>query len=285
MNATTRRTMLIDAHTHVWHPMPDYPDLGATIVSPLADVPIELLDQYLDEHGVERAVLVQPMYPGEDNSYVADCAAARPDRYAAVCVVDPDRPGAAERLEYWVSERGCRGLRLRPHFAAEGESFGDAKTFSLWRKAEALDVVVSLLAGPEHLATVAELAGRFPAVRIVLDHMAFPDAVAGVDAAAFRALLKLALFENVHVKVSGYHHFSRQPYPYADGAPLFRGVVEHFGAERLIWGSDFPHVLLKCGYRRALALHERVHADLDRTALARIQGENAERVYWNANRR
>src|SRR3989304_3204534 len=99
--------------------MPDYPDPAATIVSPLDSVPIELLDQYLDEYGVERAVLVQPIYPGEDNSYVADCAAARPDRYAAVCVVDPGRPEAADRLEYWVDQRGCRGLRLRPRLPRE----------------------------------------------------------------------------------------------------------------------------------------------------------------------
>ena len=40
--------------------------------------------EYLTEYGVDRAVLVQPVYPGEDNGYVADYAARRPDRYAAV---------------------------------------------------------------------------------------------------------------------------------------------------------------------------------------------------------
>lgn len=270
--------------------MPDYPDPAATIVSPLASVPIELLDQYLDEYGVERAVLVQPMYPGEDNSYVADRAAARPERYAAVCVVDPDRPGSDERLEYWVRERGCRGLRLRPHFPREAASFGDPRTFPLWRQAEQLGIVVTLLAGPEHLPIVAELAGRFPGVPIVLDHLAYPDPTEGTEGVAFRRLLELASCKNVHVKVSGYYHFSRQPYPYVDCAPLFQKLVERLGPERLIWGSDFPHVLLKCGYRRALALHERVHTDLAKTDLDRILGNNAEKLYWttgkgNTNRR
>src|SRR6266852_1539281 len=98
--------------------MPTYPNPAGTIVSPLSDVPVELLMQYMTEHGVDRAVLVQPMYPGEDNSYVANCAAAQPDRIAAVCVVDPRQPEAADRLEYWVREHGCKGLRLRPRLVA-----------------------------------------------------------------------------------------------------------------------------------------------------------------------
>ena len=110
--------MLVDAHAHVWRAVPNYPEPATTTVSPASDVPAEVLDEYLAEYGVVRAVLVQPVYPGEDNGYVADCAARRPDRYAAICVVDPRTPAAADRLAYWVRERGCKGLRLRPRVAA-----------------------------------------------------------------------------------------------------------------------------------------------------------------------
>ena len=112
--------MIVDAHLHVWRPAPDYPDPGGTTVSPLCDVPLELFAQYMEEHAVNRAVLVQPLYPGEDNSYVADAAAGEPDRFKAVCVVDPRKPDAAERLEYWAGKRGCKGLRLRPRGARGG---------------------------------------------------------------------------------------------------------------------------------------------------------------------
>ena len=72
--------MLIDAHLHVWRAAPDFPNPGGTTVSPLSDVPVEVLRQYMVEFDVDRAVIVQPLYPGEDNSYVADCAAAEPQR-------------------------------------------------------------------------------------------------------------------------------------------------------------------------------------------------------------
>ena len=105
--------MIVDAHLHIWQVTSHFPDPGATIVSPLSEVPFTLLLEYMEEHTVDKAVLVQPIYPWEDNSYVADCAARDPDRFAAVCVVDPRQPDADNQLAYWVRERGCKGLRLR----------------------------------------------------------------------------------------------------------------------------------------------------------------------------
>src|SRR5579872_7242516 len=166
--------MLIDSHVHVWRPHPDFAQAGATIVSPHSPIPVELLDAYLDEHGLSRAVLVQPIYPGEDNSYVADCARARPDRYAAVCVVDPRQSDAAERLAYWVGERGCRGLRLRPRIAAESAIFSSPEIYPIWEKAAELRIVMSVMGGPEHLATLKSLARRYASVPIVVDHLGLP---------------------------------------------------------------------------------------------------------------
>lgn len=272
--------MLVDAHLHVWRAMASYPNPGGTIVSPLSDVPVELLDQYLAEHQVDRAVLVQPLYPGEDNSYIAACAAAQPERLAAVCVVDPREDAAPDRLEYWVRERGCRGLRLRPRVPAEGAVFGAAATFPLWERCRALNVVVNLLMNPEHLGALAALAERFPEVPVVIDHLGHPDIAAGVGAPGFQALLALARRPNVYVKITGQYYYSHQPYPFQDCWDFVRAVYDHFGAARLIWGSDFPHVLLKVGYRRSLRLPERAFGFLNDGDRALAMGQNAARLYW-----
>jgi predicted TIM-barrel fold metal-dependent hydrolase len=273
--------LIVDAHLHVWRAIPDYPNPTGTTVSLLSDVPVELLLQYMDEHGVDRAVLVQPMYPGEDNSYVADHAAAEPDRFAAVCVIDPRSPGAEDRLAQWVQERGCKGLRLRPRFPSEAASFGDPSTYPLWERAHSLKVVINLLASPEHLPMVAKLAERFADVPILLDHLAHPDPRAGVSSPQFQALLRLAVFSQVYVKVSGYYYFSTQTYPYADCHDLFRALYDRFGPGRLIWGSDFPHVLLKTGYRRALLFAQRTFPFLSASDLELMLGGNAARLYWS----
>lgn len=275
--------MIIDAHLHIWRSTSDYPDPAATIVSPFSDVPVELLADTMDEHGVARAVLVQPLYPGEDNSYVADCAAAEPDKYAAVCVVDPTRPDAANRLEYWVNERGCKGLRLRPMMAGEEQAFGHPDSDPLWQRADALGIVINIVARPRHVPTIHALAERFPNVPTIIDHMAHPNVKAGVRSDAFQVLLNLARFPNIYVKPTGYYYFSQERYPYQDCWDFFNAVYDHFGPERLIWGSDFPHVLLTTGYRRSLLMQERVYSFLTPDELAAIMGENARRLYWNGD--
>jgi L-fuconolactonase len=274
--------MLIDAHLHVWRAVPDHPQPAVTTVSPVCDVPLELLEQYMAEHGVERAVLVQPLFPGDDNSYVADCAAAAPERFAAVCVVDPRAAEAPDRLDYWVSQRGCRGLRLRPRVPAEAACFGQPTTFPLWQRAERLGVVVNLLCGAEHLPTVAELAARFPGVSIAIDHLGHPDPAAGVDAPGFQALLALADHPRVFVKVSGQSYVSRRPYPHDDLRDMVHALYDRFGPRRLIWGSDFPHVLLKSGYHRALRLPERAYDFIPAADRDLLLGENARTLYWPA---
>lgn len=272
--------MLVDSHLHVWRRTDTYHDPMSTTVSPYSDVPLELWLEYMHEHRIDRAVLVQPVYPGEDNSFIADCASSDPDRLAAVCVVDPSKPDASDQLEYWASERGCRGLRLRPKITGEATSFGDLTTHRLWERAGDLNLVVSLLADPEHLSTIASLAECFPDVDIVIDHMAHPDVDKGVDAPMFQALIELARYPRVFVKVSGYYYFSRQAYPYADCWDLFHALHNQFGSSRLIWGSDFPHVLLKSGYLRCLMMQQRFYQFLSAADLDLIMGANAAELYW-----
>jgi predicted TIM-barrel fold metal-dependent hydrolase len=217
------------------------------------------------------------MYPGEDNSLIADAARAQPDRYAAVCVVDPRLPEAPDRLEHWVKERGCRGLRLRPAFAPETPAF---ENDALWERCRKLGVVVGVLARMEHVAAIARRAARFPDVPIIVDHLAHPDPAAGTAAPPFQALLALADRPNVLAKISGFHNFSKRPYPHEDCDGFFKAVLERFGPGRMIWGSDFPHVLIKGGYGPVVRHLERRYPELGAADRDLIQSKNAERLYW-----
>ena len=273
--------MIVDAHVHVWKADPTYPNPSVTIMSPTSDVPVDLLRHYMDEHGVGRAVLVQPMYPGEDNSLVADAARAEPERFAAVIAVDPRAGDAPDKMEYWVRERGGRGLRLRPSFPGEAAGF---ESDALWKRAERLGVVISVLGRMEHVAAIRSRAERFSAVPVIVDHLAYPDVTAGVRSPAFQSLLDLARLPNVLVKPTGFYYHTKQGYPYDDCADFFRAVYDRFGPGRLIWGSDFPHVLLKADYGRTLHLYERRYPYVSRPELDLMLGTNAERLYWKRER-
>ena len=270
--------MIVDAHAHIWRPVTPGSSSIATIVSGEADISVELFRKTLDQHGVDRSVLVQPVYPGEDNSYVAETAVREPDKFAAVCVVDPRKPEAAQRLAYWVTERGCRGLRLRPQIAGEEASFGDPATFPLWEAAERLGIVVNLLCNFEHLGTAAKLAERFPDVPIIVDHLAHPPMP--ISAAEMQPLLNLSRFSRVYAKLSGFYYFSSEDYPYLDCVELVRALYDQFGPQQLLWGSDFPHVTARSGYDRALSIVEQAFKWLTADERQLILGDNALRLYW-----
>ena len=244
----------VDAHLHLWRTVAGETPHVHTIVPPQTDVPVDWARHVMHDHAMDRAVLVQPVFPGEDNSYIArSChrltgAGARP-----VCVVDPRVPRTNARLA--VRRQGCRGLRLRPHTRSRKRPFfTHPSTYPLWEAADRLRIVISLLAGPPHIAMIDACTSQYPDVRIILDHLAYPDPAAGPKSADFRRLLELASHANVFVKVSGYHHFSQEPFPFHDCWELFRSVYDHFGANRLLWGSDFPHVLRTTDYASCISM-------------------------------
>jgi L-fuconolactonase len=271
--------LVVDSHLHVWRAAEGDSGSLRTIVPPQADVPIELARETMAEHEVERAVLVQPVFRGEDNSYVAECARREPRKFAAVCYVDPRRPEAATRLAHWVGQ-GCRGLRMRPRLPDEASCFGDPATYPLWQAAADANVVVSLLASVEHAPAIAKLAERFGECAIVVDHLGHPNTSPNTCVAEFRPILDLARHKRIHLKLSGFHHFSRARFPYHDCQGLVRAAYDHFGSERLLWGSDFPHVLLASSYARCRLLVAEMLGELSAQERHAVLGGNALALYW-----
>jgi predicted TIM-barrel fold metal-dependent hydrolase len=171
-------------------------------------------------------------------------------------------------------------LRLRPKVPGEAAIFGHADTYPLWEAAERLGIAVNVLGNFEHLAATAQLAERYSSVPIVIDHLAHPPRPD--DLASLAPLVELSRFPRVYVKLSGFYYFSQAPYPYADCRKLLRAVYDSFGPSRLLWGSDFPHVLLKASYGGALALVDRLCPGLPAAERELILGQNAAALYWPA---
>lgn len=77
-------------------------------------------------------------------------------------------------------------------------------------------------------------------VRVVVDRCGRPDPAAGLDAPGFRELLRLGAQGRWVVKPSGPVKFSARPHPYDDVWPHIRALLEVFGPDRCVWGSDWP---------------------------------------------
>lgn len=238
---------MIDAHTHIWTLEPERYPWQQT----LAHVPVpteaasgELLLREMDAAGVAGAVLVQPSVYGWDNSYLCDVLQAHPTRFAGVCLVDPGDPRAPQELARW-NRAGCQGLRINLIAQRDVDWLLAAGMRPVWSQAIALNMSLSLQMLPAHAAVVAELAAGCAELTIIIDYLG-PDAFH--VAAGRKAVRALARRPNTMYKVLALGMDSHEPHPYRDLWPLYETAAEAFGAERLLFGTDFPHVYLTGSY-------------------------------------
>lgn len=236
---------VIDSHVHILSDDPSrYPSAPGRGVTPVgwpngAAGTVDALNAAMDAAGVEGAVLVHFARYGYDNSYYADSASRFPGRFTCVGVVDPAASDALVQLEYWVRERGVRGLRFSTREATAW--LDDTRTDALLTSASRLRVPVCVTGAEAHLVRLGALAKQFPELPFVLEHMgsAIREESAWLPEAGLAALLGLAALPNVYLKVS-----TRNLIPGARPAAVveatLREITSRFGAQRLMWGSNYP---------------------------------------------
>lgn len=231
--------MIVDTHVHVVsddkvrHPLAP----GATGWSTEVTNPVEALVEAMDAAGVERATLVQPVGTyALDNSYHADSALRYPDRFVSVGILDPVAADAADKLTYWVSDRGMKGMRLVSEAGAD-----DARADAFWRRAEELKVPLSLAGGgqPARIDAMRAMAARHPNVMAAPDHMAGWSNAGDQRVEMTRALVDLASLPNTYLRISS---TSLGPYESLNPAEkeMFQRVIAAFSPKRVMWGSNFP---------------------------------------------
>ena len=228
--------MLIDAHTHVVATDRDAFPLSAAALpgdwyteSPCS---AEGLLADMDDAGVDRAVLVQPVGAYSfDNRYVVTSAVAHPDRFTAACCVDPYGESPAEELQRWLDRSGVGGVRFFA-LSAERSWLSDPNTFELWEQAAESGAHVIATVFESQFDELAGMLGRFPEVAVSLDHCGF------CDIARPEPLLKLARFENLHLKVTT-NVIDAAVAAAGTARPAVSRLADAFGAERLMWGSDY----------------------------------------------
>ncbi|WP_341958546.1 amidohydrolase family protein [Pseudomonas sp. RC10] len=225
----------IDGHAHVFSRELDL--TSARRYSPDYDATLALYLQNLRSHGLSHGVLVQPSFLGTDNSYLLDALKQAPGPLRGVVVVERD----IARAELDEMDRlGVVGLRLNLMGKALPD-FSEPQWKVLFAHVAELNWHVEL---HRH---VADLPGLIRAlmpfgVKVVVDHFGRPDARLGLEQPGFREMLELGLGGQVWMKVSGIYRLEGSEQENLDFAraalPL---LVQSFGPQRLVWGSDWPH--------------------------------------------
>jgi len=243
--------------------------------------PIETLLYEMDRNDVDQAVLIQ-INGQYDNTYQQECVSKYPHRLASVVLVDPLQPDAATTLEQLAAAGAC-GVRLPPGARSPG-----ADPLAIWRAAARLRLTVSCAGSTAEFAAdgFADLLAALPDLPVVIEHLASVGRPDADDVARARAF-DLARFPNASIKVPGLGEFAQRAMPVPAGAfPFVRPIPDYleraratFGPSRMMWGSDFPPVATREGYRNALRLcidQFAARSDADR---ALIFGDTARAVF------
>jgi len=267
---------IIDPHVHVWKDDPRYPWAWETTNPPKTDATPEMLLELMKANGVAKTVIIQVIYYRWDNSHLADVLKQYPEHFQGVARVNPEDAAAPDHLSRLVEGQGFRGVRISPAADERGDWIRGPLMPPLWRRCHELKVPMTVLAPVGRMPDVGRLAGRFPDLTVVIDHMADcpPD-----QPEQLKKLLALSRYPKVFVKISHTWSLSRQDYPYRDSQEQVKRLYDVFGPRRLMWGTDWPMVEKHCGYAKALAVVRDEMKFLSEEDKSWILGRTVERVW------
>ena len=229
-----------DTHAHICGPIERYAYSGRRVYTP----PDTLLPAYrhmLGQLGVERMVLVQPSVYGSDNTVMLAAMAELGHSARGVAVVEGDVTDTElERLH----DAGVRGVRINVVDVAEAKGVVEmAPLEKLAKRIKAHGWHVEFLMHADEFPELDRMFGDFP-VDIVLGHLGYMKTDKGLRDPGFEALLRLMKAGKAWVKLTGPYRISTRPLPHADTIAFAHALLDA-APDRVLWGSDWPHVMVK----------------------------------------
>ncbi|MEM7735781.1 MAG: amidohydrolase family protein [Deinococcota bacterium] len=275
----------VDAHQHYWQlARGDYfwmtPDMGVIY----RDYQPNDLEPHLTRHNIAKTVVVQAADTVAETEYLLELADAHSSIAGVVGWLDMESPKFEADL-----------LRLREHPKFVGirpmiQDIDDPAWMLSSKVRESFEALVEhdcafdFLTHPRHLKCTLEVIRNTPGLRCVIDHISKPYIEKGILQPWQDDLAAIAEFSNVYCKFSGLvTEANHNAWTLDDLRPYAEHVVDCFGTERLMFGSDWPVCLLAASYDQVIESAEVLLADyldvFDDEARAAVFGGNAIHFY------
>lgn len=273
--------MKIDSHQHFWHYNPGefgwINDQMSEIRKDFlpADLKIEL-----DKTGFDGSIAVQARQNLEETAWLLELASGHSFIRGVVGWVDLCSAELTKQLERFTANKKLVGVRhvihdepddnfmLRPDFM---KGIGQLHDYGL---------TYDILIFPKHLPNTVQFVKYFPGQVFILDHIAKPDIKNQVYTPWKEYIEKLAKFPNVHCKLSGMvTEADWKSWKEEDIILYMEIILENFGAERVMIGSDWPVCKVAGQYEKVMDVVRNYIQNLPATEQRAVLGENAQRIY------
>jgi L-fuconolactonase len=205
-------------------------------------VGVEIAREAIDAVGIDMALVFA------SQPYMDACVARYPDRFVGALTFDYMADDLEEQIATFRERPGMLAGRNLVGNAATAElrpEYGEGKFERLWAYAEKYEL--PLFFSTHGWAHVIEpVAQKYPGLTMIIDHLGVSQSPVSPPRAdvwdRLPGLLSLAKYPNVNVKFCGAPLLSKEAYPYRDVWPKLHEVIEAFGPERLMWGSDYTRM-------------------------------------------
>ena len=239
----------------------------------------------MDQAGVDGAILISAftMYR-YDASYALEVYKRHPGRFALIKPVDPANPAVGDVIADWKRTAGAVGVRMLLVRGGYTEDPADPGLNRVLAEARRLSIPVNLhIAG--RLDQGIELIRRNPDTQIIVDHLGLVQPheppLPAEPWADLPQVLTLAKLANVTIKITGACTLSREPFPYNDiWDPVCR-LIDAFGIDRCLWGTDWTRAVKFLTFAQGVEAF-RMTDRISETDKIKLMGGNVARVYgWS----
>lgn len=292
---------MIDAHVHIY----DYitrnesikfnklPEITGSETS--SSYTPDMLINDMKKGSVEKAVLLQGPYYGNQNEYVREAVQMFPDRFTGALYIDPWDSVSKEMIGSLLCEREFTAVKLE--CSVPTGLFGLHKHASLYDKQvleicekceESGHVLIFDLGGAGtrsyQTSAVREIALRFNNLKIVICHLGQPGPGFESDKRLlnqWHEQINLGLLSNIWFDTAAIPaYFSHEAFPFQGAGRYFRKAVEMIGPEKIIWGTDIPGLLSQFDYKDLLGLADIYMTGMRQEEKEMIRELNAVKVYF-----
>ncbi len=263
--------MIIDAHIHLWDKVNGL--LGTGKTEPVKDGiiriggkeiqgmptwfsdcrnPAELALAALDDAGVHVAVVTQEYLDGNQNDYLLQVKRQYPDRFFVHGLIDFTKPQNLAREFNRIAEMGFRGIKCPAMFLPDLKPpvhLDDAPLMDIWQQMVERDMVLSIDLAPGNVQVpqMRRVLKRVPGLKVAIGHFG----MAGRK--GWMHQIRLAEHKNVHVECGGIIWLYRKEGPPFRTAQLkIKQAAKAVGADKIMWGSDYPRTMVDFTYRQSL---------------------------------